>query len=294
MKGRTVRRHRKGRTDKTGQAGRQKGHTVVATLIMPRYVQKKLYISYLIRKGDFWGFFCFFMYDIQHCFICRPSNSTVSEDAVIERRIVATLALTARRSNQSAISYPQLGQISYSLGQISSTSRLYCIHKSARFHTNSARSHPHWTRSHPHSARSHPHLAYISSTYLLALIHNSARSHPHISQLSSTHVQISSTLGQISSTLMQISSTSQLDLIHTRLDLIHTRLDFIHTRIDLIHISARSHPHQARSHPHSARSHPHSARSHPDSDRSRPHLGQISSTSRLDLIHRLNYTRYRH
>jgi hypothetical protein len=34
------------------------------------------------------------MYVIQHCFICRPSNSTVSEDAGIEPRTVATLALT--------------------------------------------------------------------------------------------------------------------------------------------------------------------------------------------------------
>jgi hypothetical protein len=40
------------------------------------------------------------MYVIQRCFICRPSYSTVSEDAVIEPRAVATLALTARRSNQ--------------------------------------------------------------------------------------------------------------------------------------------------------------------------------------------------
>ncbi len=60
------------------------------------------------------------MYDIQHCFICRPSDSTVSEDAGIEPRTVATTALTVRRSNQSA------------------------------------RSHPHSARSHPHSARSHP------------------------------------------------------------------------------------------------------------------------------------------
>jgi hypothetical protein len=33
------------------------------------------------------------MYFIQHCFICRPSDSTVSEDAGIEPRTVATLAL---------------------------------------------------------------------------------------------------------------------------------------------------------------------------------------------------------
>jgi hypothetical protein len=39
------------------------------------------------------------MYVIQYCFICRPSDSTVSEDAGIEPRTVAT----ARRSNHSAI-----------------------------------------------------------------------------------------------------------------------------------------------------------------------------------------------
>jgi hypothetical protein len=42
---------------------------------------------------------------IQHCFVCRPSDSTVSGDAEIEPRTVATLALTARRSNQSAGSH---------------------------------------------------------------------------------------------------------------------------------------------------------------------------------------------
>ncbi len=49
---------------------------------------------------------------IQHCFICRPSDSTVSEDAVIESRTVGTLALTARRSKQSVISHPRVGWIS--------------------------------------------------------------------------------------------------------------------------------------------------------------------------------------
>jgi hypothetical protein len=52
-----------------------------------------------IFKG---GFYCFLMYCIQHCFICRPSDSTASEDAAIEPRIVATTALTVIRSNQSA------------------------------------------------------------------------------------------------------------------------------------------------------------------------------------------------
>ncbi len=53
------------------------------------------------------GFFSFFMYVIQHCFICRPSDSTVSEEAGIEPRTVATLALTDRRSNHLARSHPQ-------------------------------------------------------------------------------------------------------------------------------------------------------------------------------------------
>ncbi len=48
------------------------------------------------------------MYDIQHCFICRPSDSTVSEDAGIELRRVATTTLADRRSNHSARSHPQL------------------------------------------------------------------------------------------------------------------------------------------------------------------------------------------
>ncbi len=34
--------------------------------------------------------------------VCRPSDSTVSEDAGIEPRIIATLAMTARRSDHSA------------------------------------------------------------------------------------------------------------------------------------------------------------------------------------------------
>jgi hypothetical protein len=39
------------------------------------------------------------MYDIQHCFICRPSGSTVSEGAGIEPRTDATTALAVKRSN---------------------------------------------------------------------------------------------------------------------------------------------------------------------------------------------------
>ncbi len=47
------------------------------------------------EKGGFFWIFSFFMYVIQHSFIGRPSDSTVSEDAGIEPRTVATLALTA-------------------------------------------------------------------------------------------------------------------------------------------------------------------------------------------------------
>ncbi len=37
------------------------------------------------------------MYCIQHCFICLPSDSTVSEDAGIDPRIVATSALVGNQ-----------------------------------------------------------------------------------------------------------------------------------------------------------------------------------------------------
>jgi hypothetical protein len=43
--------------------------------------------------------FFFFSYNIQHCFICRPSDSSVPTDAGIEPRTVATCALAVRRSN---------------------------------------------------------------------------------------------------------------------------------------------------------------------------------------------------
>jgi hypothetical protein len=60
--------------------------------------------TFLEQRGDFFGFFLF-MYDIQQRFICRPSDSTVSEDAGIEPKTVATTAV--RRSNHSARSHPQ-------------------------------------------------------------------------------------------------------------------------------------------------------------------------------------------
>ncbi len=86
---------------------------------------------------------------------------------------------------------------------------------------------------------------------------------------------------------------TRLNLIHTRLDLIHTCLDLIHTRLDLIHNSARSHPQLGQiihirldRIQNSARSHPHSSRSSTTRLISST-LGQISSTTRLDLIKQL-------
>ncbi len=52
-----------------------------------------------VKKGDFWIFWKYF---IQHCFICRHSDSTVSE----KPRTIATFALAVRRSNPSARSHP--------------------------------------------------------------------------------------------------------------------------------------------------------------------------------------------
>jgi len=40
------------------------------------------------------------MYSIQHCFICRPSDSSVPGDAGFEPRAVAKLALAARSPNR--------------------------------------------------------------------------------------------------------------------------------------------------------------------------------------------------
>jgi len=47
------------------------------------------------ERQIFFGFFLF-LYCIQHCFICRPSDYTVLEDAGIEPGTVAEFALTVR------------------------------------------------------------------------------------------------------------------------------------------------------------------------------------------------------
>jgi hypothetical protein len=66
---------------------------------------------------------------IQHCFICRPSDSTVSEDAGIEPRTVATSALTVRRSSHTWLDliHTRLDLIHTSLDLIHT--RLDLIHK---------------------------------------------------------------------------------------------------------------------------------------------------------------------
>ncbi len=141
----------------------------------------------LFSRGIFSAFF--YTYFIQHCFICRPSDSTVSEDAVIEPcRTVATLAMANSQSDAVTI-------------------RLDLIHTRLDLVLIGY-------RSHLQSATDLIHTWLISST---------------IGQISSTLGYISSSLGLISSTLGQISYTSNVDLIHNRLDLIHIRLDLIHT-----------------------------------------------------------------
>jgi hypothetical protein len=57
------------------------------------------------------------MYFIQHCFICRPSDSTVSVDAGIEPRTVAT-ALADRRSVQLARSHPLIKNFAFTKNKV--------------------------------------------------------------------------------------------------------------------------------------------------------------------------------
>jgi hypothetical protein len=65
-----------------------------------------------VLKWVFFEFFFLFMYVIQHVFICRPSDSTVSEDAGIEPRTVAPLALPANAlTTQLDLNHSQLDLI---------------------------------------------------------------------------------------------------------------------------------------------------------------------------------------
>ncbi len=67
-------------------------------------VRPLIFLNYYCLRGIFWFFLE--MYVIQHCFIYRPSDSTVLEDAGIEPRTVATLALSATSSDHLARSHP--------------------------------------------------------------------------------------------------------------------------------------------------------------------------------------------
>jgi len=60
-----------------------------------------------VIKGGFSWIFSFYVRYSTLCFICRPSDFTVSEDAGIEPRTVPTTAVAVRRSNHSARSHPQ-------------------------------------------------------------------------------------------------------------------------------------------------------------------------------------------
>ncbi len=68
-------------------------------LFMPRVLSKSFFFKYF-----FGGFFLFCRsYYIQHCFICRLSDSAVPTDAGIEPRTVATGALAVRRSKLKSV-----------------------------------------------------------------------------------------------------------------------------------------------------------------------------------------------
>ncbi len=66
------------------------------------YIHTYIHIDIYFFSG--W-FYKIFKYLTQHCFICRPSDSTVPEDAGIEPRTVATLALALTLYNLSARSH---------------------------------------------------------------------------------------------------------------------------------------------------------------------------------------------
>jgi hypothetical protein len=116
-----------------------------------------------------------------------PSDSTVSEDAGIAPRTVATSAVAVRRSSQSVTSHPRLGYILFSLGYISSS--LGYISLSLGYFSSS--------------------LGYISSSlgyisFSLGYISSS------LGYISSSLGYISFSLGYISSSLGYISSSMRM------------------------------------------------------------------------------------
>ncbi len=63
---------------------------------------------YIFFGGDFFNFLSYY---IQHCFICRPSDSTVPTDAGIEPRTVASGVVVVRRSNHQDRSHPLINAV---------------------------------------------------------------------------------------------------------------------------------------------------------------------------------------
>jgi hypothetical protein len=94
--------------------------------------------SFFIRGIFFLSFFS--QYFIQHCFICRTSESTVSENAGIEPRIVATTALAVRRSyttrlnliHKSRFEYLALSSRLFQVGYLGDSDRPACLSKTGR------------------------------------------------------------------------------------------------------------------------------------------------------------------
>jgi hypothetical protein len=70
-------------------------------MVLVHFGQGHIYKYVLLPKINREGFFECTVF----CFICRPSDSNVSEDAGIEPWTVETSALAVRRSNYSARSY---------------------------------------------------------------------------------------------------------------------------------------------------------------------------------------------
>jgi aryl carrier-like protein len=155
-----------------------------------------------LGTGNF--FFMYFCLTLLHCFTATasPPPSTVSEDAEIEPRTIATsaLALAVRRSNHSARSHPQSADLI--------DTRLNLIHAGLDL-------------IHAGLDLIHARLDLIHAG--LDLIH---------ARLNLIHTR----LDLIHARLDLIHAG--LDFIYTRLELIYTRVDLIHARLDLIHDSA--------------------------------------------------------
>ncbi len=80
-------------------------------------------------------------------FKCRPSDSTVSEDADIEPRTVATLALTDALTTLPETKFLVPGE---------PVRQPYARDDNIPPPSQTLRSHPHSARSHPQAARLHP------------------------------------------------------------------------------------------------------------------------------------------